>query len=115
MENEKIFMPESSTYNKCYVVQSEGVIRAYDRLPGYNTSYNYRDYYINNSYIYRDGQGTWSNYSTLPICLDSDVITRDYYYRLDMPNILLMFLIINIFGIYLPIKLFSKIFKKGVL
>lgn len=113
MENEKIFIPESSIYNKCYVVQSEGVIRGYDKVPVYNSSYNYRDYYINSSYIYRDGQGSWSNYSTLPTCLDSDVITNDFYYRLDMPNILLMFLIINIFGILIPIKIFSKIFKKG--
>ena len=108
-----IYMPLDTTYNKCYVVQSEGVIRGYDRLPAYNTSYNYRDYYINSSYIFRDGQGTWSNYSTLPVCLDSDIITNDFYYRLDLPDILIIFLIINIFAIYLPIKIFSKLFKKG--
>ena len=111
----KIYVPEDTTYNKCYVVQSEGVIRGYDRVPANNTSYSYRDYYINNSYIYKDNVGQWSQYTTLPICLDSSDITNDIWYRQDMPNILLMFLIINIFGIYLPIKIFSKIFKKGVL
>lgn len=113
MENELIFMPESSTYNKCYVVQSEGVIRGYDHTPSYNTNYNYRDYYIKSSYIYRDGSGTWNNYSSLPVCLSSDIITNNFYYRLDMPYILLMFLIINIFAIYLPIKLFSKVIKRS--
>lgn len=113
MENEKIFMPESSVYNKCYVVQSNDIIRGYDRVPSYNSSYNYRDYYINSSYIYKDGSGTWSNYATLPVCLSSDIITNDYYFRLDMPNILLMFLVINIFAIYLPIKIFSKFIKRG--
>lgn len=113
MENQKIYVPESSTYNKCYVVQNSDVIRAYDKVPKNNTDYNYRDYYINSSYIYKDGYGSWSQYSTLPVCLDSDVITSDFYYRLDMPNILLMFLIINIFGVFIPIKIFSKIFKKG--
>ena len=109
----KIYMPEDNVYNKCYVVQNEDVIRGYDRTPSNNTNYNYRDYYINSSYIYKDGYGSWSQYSTLPVCLSSDVITNDFYYRLDFPNILLMFLIINIFGIFLPIKIFSKIFKRG--
>lgn len=108
-----IFVPETTTYNKCYVVQSEGVIRGYDTYPRNNASYNYRDYYINSSYIYRDGTGTWSQYSTLPTCLSDSIITNDFYYRQDLPNILIMFLIINIFGIYLPIKIFSKIFRKG--
>ena len=106
---EKIFMPNDSTYNKCYVVQSEGVIRGYDRLPSNNTNYNYRDYYINSNYIFRDGVGSWGQYSTLPICLDNNIITNDYYHRLDFSNIALMFLVINIFAIYLPIKIFSKI------
>lgn len=110
--NYKIFVPLDSTYNKCYVVQSEGVIRGYDRVPAYNTSYNYRDYYINSSYIYKDNSGSWGQYSSLPVCLDSSVITNDYWFRLDMPFILLMFLIINIFGVYLPIKIFSKLFRK---
>lgn len=110
-----IFMPQDNTYNKCYVVQNEDIIRGYDRVPSNNTSYNYRDYYINSSYIYRDGSGTWSQYSTLPVCLNNDIITNDFYYRLDMPLILLMFFIINIFAIYLPIKIFSKIFRKGAL
>lgn len=113
MENQKIYVPESSIYNNCYVVYNEDIIRAYDRIPSHNSDYNYRDYYINSSYIYKDGYGSWSQYSTLPICLDSDVITNDYYYRLDFPGILLMFFIINIFGIFIPIKIFSKIFKKG--
>lgn len=112
---DKIYLPDSTTYNQCYVVQSEGVIRAYDTYPRNNVSYNYRDYYIKSNYIYKDGSGTWSNYTTLPTCLDSDIITNSYWYRTDIPNILIMFLIINIFGILLPIKIFSKIFRKGVL
>lgn len=112
---DKIFVPQTNVYDKCYVVQSEGVIRGYDTYPRNNVSYNYRDYYVNSNYIYRDGAGSWSQYSTLPTCIDSSNIVNDFWYRLDMPNILLMFLIINIFGIYLPIKIFSKIFRKGVL
>ena len=36
-----IYVPNDSTYNKCYVVQSEGVIRGYDTVPINNSLYNY--------------------------------------------------------------------------
>ena len=110
-----IYVPQDNTYNKCYVIQSEGVIRGYDRVPTNNASYNYRDYYIRSDYIFRDGSGSWSSYTTLPSCLDSSDITNEYWYRIDFPSVLTMFLIINIFCIYLPIKIFSRIFRKGVL
>ena len=107
-----IYLPEDTTYNKCYVVQNEDVIRGYDRVPSNNTNYNYRDYYINSNYIYKDGTGQWSQYTSLPICLDNNVITNDIYYRNDFPDILVMFLIICLFGFYIPLKIFSKLFKK---
>ena len=112
MEDSLIYVPDTTTYNQCYVVTGDGVIRGYDTYPSYNTSYNYRDYYIKSNYIYRDGSGTWGNYSTLPVCLDSDIITNDFYYRNDFSQILTIFLIINIFAIYLPIKIFSKLFGR---
>lgn len=108
-----IYVPRDTTFNKCYVIQSEGVIRGYDTIPRNNTSYNYRDYYIRSDYIFRDGDGTWSSYTTLPSCISSTDITNDYWYRIDISNVLIMFLIINIFGIFIPIKIFSKLFRKG--
>lgn len=108
-----IYLPEDNTYDQCYVVQADGVIRAYDTYPRNNTNYNYRDYYIKSDYIFRDGNGTWSQYSTLPICLDSSQITHNYYYRVDFPLILVGFLILSIFCFYIPLKIFSKIFRKG--
>lgn len=41
----KIYVPQDSTYNKCYVVQSEGVIRGYEEVPQVNRTIDYRDYY----------------------------------------------------------------------
>ena len=107
-----IFMPSDSTYNKCYVVQSEGVIRGYDRVPSNNTNYNYRDYYINSNYIYRDGSGNWNQYSTLPICLDSSIITDNIYYRNDFWSICIIFLTMFFFIFYLPFKLFQRFFRR---
>ena len=76
-----IYLPEDNVYNKCYVVQSSDTIRAYNVVPQNNRDYQYRDYYIDSSYIYRDGIGTWSSYSTLPICLDNSIITHNDFYR----------------------------------
>lgn len=108
----KIFVPKDTTYNKCYVVQSEGVIRGYEEVPQTNRTINYRDYYINSDYIYRDGTQIFSSYSTPPTCLASSVITNDYWYRLDLTNVLLNVTIISLFGLYLPWRIFKSLFGK---
>lgn len=107
-----IYLPNDNVYNKCYVVQNEDVIRGYNKTPQNNTSYNYRDYYINSDYIYKDGEGTWSQYSTLPICLDNTKITNDFYYRTDFADILIIFTIFSIFIFYLPFKIFMRLFRR---
>ena len=107
-----IYVPRDDTYNKCYVVQSEGVIRAYDRLPAYNTSYNYRDYYINSDYIYKDSSGTFSSYSTLPTCISNDNISNSFVYRTDLDKILVCFIILVIFCFYFPFKIISRAFGR---
>ena len=108
----KFYVPNDNVYNKCYVIQNEDVIRGYDRVPSNNTSYNYRDYYIHSDYIYKDGSGTWSQYSTLPVCLSNDVISNEFYYRVDFVNILLIFFVMSIFIVYFPIRIFSRIFGR---
>ena len=107
-----IYLPNDSVYNKCYVVQNEDVIRAYNKIPQNNTSYRYRDYYINSDYIYRDGEGTWSQYTTLPICLDNSKITNDFYYRTDFNDILIIFTIFCLFIFYIPFKIFMRLFRR---
>ena len=107
-----IYVPEDSTYNKCYVVQIQGVIRGYDRIPTNNANYNYRDYYIDSDYIYRDGSGTWSQYSTLPTCIISSDITNDIMYRHDIDRSLIIFFILSIFAFYIPIKIFMRLFRR---
>lgn len=107
-----IYVPEDFIYNKCYVVQSENVIRGYDRVPVNNSTYNYRDYYINSNYIYRDNSGTWSQYTTLPVCLDSNVITNDFYYRNDFSNICIIFMTCFFFIFFIPFKLYQRFFRR---
>ena len=107
-----IYVPSDSTYNKCYVVQSEGVIRGYDRTPSNNSNYNYRDYYINSNYIYRDGYGSWNQYSTLPICLDSNNLTNEFYYRNDFSSICIIFMTLFFFVFFIPFKIFGRFFRR---
>lgn len=106
-----IYVPDLTNYN-CYVVQSEGVLRGYEEVPTNNSTINYRDFYINSNYIYRDGSQTFGQFSTLPVCLSSDVITSDVYYRNDFDSILIIFLILCIFCLYIPLKVFLRLFRR---
>lgn len=105
-----IYVPDLNY--KCYYVQSEGVIRAYEEIPQNNKTINYRDFYINSNYIYKDGYTQFSSYSTLPICLDSSTLTDNVYYRNDLSDILIIFVIMSIFCLYIPIKIFTRIFRR---
>lgn len=106
-----IYVPDLTNY-KCFYVQSEGVIRAYEEIPTNNSSINYRDYFVNSSYLYKDGVQIFNNYSTLPICLTSAVLTDKVEYRIDFDSILIIFLIMCIFCFYIPICLFKRIFRR---
>lgn len=99
----------------CYVVQDSNTIRAYHTQPRNNSNSNYTDYYVNSHYMEKSGNQTWSTTATLPSCLSKSNITSDFYYRNDLSDIMIIFFIFVIFGIYLPIKLFSKLFKRGSL
>lgn len=105
-----IYVP--STNYACYVVQSEGVIRSYEQIPRNNSDINYRDYYIRSNYIYKDGTQSFGSYSTLPVCLDNSQITDSVYYRNDFDSILIIFLIMSIFCFLIPIKIFSRLFRR---
>ncbi len=107
----KIYVPDLTNY-KCYVIRSDSTMRAYKNIPNYNTDIEYRDYYYTANYLYQDGKQSFSNYSTLPICLDNSILTTDFYYRNDFPDILQMFFIISIFGFYIPFKVFFRLFRR---
>lgn len=105
-----IYVPDLNY--KCYVVQSEGVIRAYEQQPTNNSYVPYRDYYINSSYVYRDGTQQFSNYTTLPVCLDTSKLTDRYFYRLDADKIFIIFFII-LFISYFIVKKIIRCFFHG--
>ncbi len=112
---ENVFLPVDNISDySCYSISANGeYIRAYKDIPRNNSSSSYVDYYINSHYLEVPGYQTWSQYSNLPVCMDSNVITNDFYYRNDFADILIILLILSIFCIYIPLKIFSKLFKRG--
>lgn len=106
-----IYVPDLSNY-KCFVVRSEEVIRAYEEIPTHNSDVAYRDYYFNANYYYNDGVQSFSQYTTLPTCIDNNNITSDIYYRNDFDSILIIFLILFIFIILIPFKIFLTFFRR---
>lgn len=106
-----IYVPDLENY-ECYVVQSEGVIRGYEEKPENNKEINYRDFYIRSNYIYKDGTQNFGSYTTLPVCLDSTVITNDIYYRNDFDSILVIFTIFTIFIVFIPWKILTRFFRR---
>lgn len=111
MENKLIYVPDMALY-ECYVVRDSNTIRAYAEMPENNKTIKYRDYYYNSNYLYQDGYQTFSQYSTLPICLKEEVLTEYVAYRNDFDQILIIFLIMSIFAFYIPTKIFLRLFRR---
>lgn len=106
-----IYVPDSQNY-ECFVVRNEETIRAYKEIPQNNKTIEYRDYYYNSNYYYQDGFQQFSQYTTLPVCLNNDNISNDVYYRNDFDKILVIFFIMFIFIVYFPLNIFFKFFKR---
>lgn len=114
---ENIYLPINNVSDfACFSVYDKDTIRAYYTQPQIDSSSEYVDFFINSHYLEKTGVQSWGQWSSnLPSCISSNAITTDYYYRNDFADILLIFIIFVIVGIYLPFKIFSKIFRKGVL
>lgn len=102
-----IYVPSDLPYSACYVLRDNYTLRVYEETPSYNSTIDYIDVALDNHYIYREGVQTFSNYSTLPTCIDSDRITNAWSYRTDFDSILvgvLVLLVIVYFVVSFPLK-----------
>ena len=106
-----IYVPDYTTGNCAYIYNTD-IIRVYDSQPRNNTTVAYKDYYIKSNYIYNEGSTSFSNYSTLPVCINSSRITTNYWYRNDMPSILTMFFILLLICFYFPYRIISRLFGR---
>lgn len=106
-----IYVPNDLPYSGCYVLQSNYVLRVYERAPTQNSSVNYIDVALDNHYIYREGIATFNQYSTLPTCIESDRITHAWSYRTDFFEVLGCIGIITAIVGFVLIKLVKLLFR----
>lgn len=107
--NEKVYVPSYNTSN-CAYIYSTDIIRVYETTPRQNASINYKDYYIKSSYIYNTGTTNFTQYSTLPTCIDSNRITTDFWYRNDIMSIVFVALALIFTGYFFISKIVRTIF-----
>ena len=105
----KEYSPIDLPNNKCYEYQDTYILRIYDSI-NINQENNFTDYNTANHYQSKSGSIFLENE---PVCMSHEYLSHELYYRNDLSHILVIFLILAIFIIYLPIKIFSKFFKKG--
>lgn len=75
-----IYLPTPVYSSNCAYVYDKDTIRVYESIPRNNTTINYTDYFVNSNYLYRTGSTTFSQYSTLPSCLDYELFTQNVGY-----------------------------------
>ena len=89
-----IYLPNSISSSQCPYVYDKDTIRVYDGIPRYNITLNYTAYFVNSNYLYRTGSTTFSQYSNLPTCLDTDIFTTNVGYSNYFDKVLIMSLIL---------------------
>lgn len=89
-----IYLPNEVYSNNCAYVYDKDTIRVYDSVPRPNSTINYTDYFINSQYLTRLGSTTFSQYSTLPTCLDYIDFTTNVGYSTYFDKVLIMSLIL---------------------
>lgn len=106
-----IYVPIESP--SCVVIRNDTTMRVYDEVPRVNSTISYTDYFYTSNYLYQEGEQTFSQYATLPVCLSNDNLTNEWFYRNDISDILISYIILAFITIYLPIKIVTQIVKKG--
>lgn len=105
-----IYVPDNENY-KCFVVQNNETIRAYKEVPRSNSNIEYRDYYVNSHYMYKDGVQQFGNYNTnIPVCMSNSELTNNYYYRNDFDSIIVIFICIVGFCYFVIRKIIRSFF-----
>ena len=104
----KIFVPNSDSYS-CIEVINHYTLRAYEDTPVVGSSVNFRDYFIDSNYLFKDGSEV---IEISPICISTDNLTSDVFYRSDFDKILLITFILLILLFWFPYKIISRLFGR---
>lgn len=108
-----IYVPEFNNNTCCYMYNNE-TLRCYKTKPMLNSTIEYRDWYVNSHYLYKDDSTTFGNYQyNINInCIDTKNLSDKYMYRNDLADILLIFVLFIGF-VYFMVSKVLKCFFKG--
>lgn len=106
-----IYVP-SYTNSKCVVIVNSEIIRVYATRPTNNSQVTYMDYYIHSDYMGVSGTQQFGQYTTLPSCINSNQITTNFLYRVDLANIMIIFMSIVVLCYFLAFKPISRLFGR---
>ena len=104
-----IYIPTYDQNNNYAIIYDKDTIRVYDTPIILDQENTYTDYYINSHYISKNGSET---IISDPVCILSENITDQVYYRSDFPDILLTFILLSLVIFYLPIKILFRLFRR---
>lgn len=99
----KIYLPINYV-NNCNVF-NDNYIRSYTN----NSHTEWIDIYYKDNYAEKIGSTT---YPPQVVCDNLNTYTSDIYYRYDITNILICFIILAIIFVYVPFKMFSRMFGR---
>lgn len=99
----KIYVP-TPYVNNCNVVYTD-YIRSYTN----SDRTEYVDIYFNNNYILKSGS---TSYPYNVVCDTLNTYTDDIYYRFDLSDSLIIFLILCIFIYGIGFKIFTRLFRR---
>lgn len=103
---DSLFIPYDDIENKCAILVNNDYYYVYDIVDD-ELSDSY-DVVLFNGYFKFKGKEV--NNVLVSDCYPN--ITNNFYYRNDITNILINVLIISLFGIYLPWRIFTRFIKK---
>lgn len=103
----KIYLPTEYLNKPCYVINN-GYIRVYETISNSYSNKVY-DVYINQDYMVKQ---TTANFSSNTVCDNLNEYTDNFYYRVDIDKVLVIFLILVIVVVICPTKIVLRFFKR---
>lgn len=102
----KIYVPTQYLNKPCYQV-NQNYIRVYATT--HNSNNTVYDIYVNQDYQVRRST---SGYSSSTYCDNINTYTDEIYYRVDFPQIILMFFLLVVICFYTPWKILLRMFRR---
>lgn len=105
-----LYVPESLQDYSCFFYNDAGtILYATNSVPIQNESLQVEKIFVNNHYSIVSDTIIPNREFT---CLTNHK-TTNWFYRKDAPEIAFLVVVFSIFFFYIPLKIFSRLFKKG--